>query len=70
MAPSKRKDSKGSICIYVEKNTIARFKDACDFFGLPMSVVITAYMEHKIKEYDKLRRDGEAGDSRRTEKQD
>lgn len=61
MPPSKRADNKGSICIYIDRKTIARFREACEFFGMPMSVIITAYMENKIKEYERLKRANNAG---------
>lgn len=61
MAPNKRADNKGSICIYIDRKTIARFRKACEFFGFPMSVIITAYMEQKIKEYEQLQGKNNAG---------
>lgn len=70
MAPNKRADNKGSICIYVDRRIIARFRKACVFFGLPMSVIITAYMEHKIKEYEQLKRADNAGASAEAETED
>lgn len=68
MAPNKRADNKGSICIYIERKTIARFREACEFFGFPMSVIITAYMEQKIKEYEQLKRENNTGASAGTQK--
>ena len=63
MAPSKRADNKAGICIYIDRKVIARFKEACEFFGMPMSVIIAAYMEHKIEEYEQLKRAADAGAS-------
>jgi antitoxin component of RelBE/YafQ-DinJ toxin-antitoxin module len=51
MAPSKRADNKGNITIYIDRKIIAKFREVCAFFGIPMSVIITSFMEHKIKEY-------------------
>jgi hypothetical protein len=63
MAPSKRADNKGNITIYIDRKIIAKFREVCAFFGIPMSVIITSFMEHKIKEYEQLKRTDNAGDS-------
>ena len=56
MAPSKRADNKKMVGIYVDKDLLRRFQEACAFFGLPMSVVLTSYIEAKANEYEKLLR--------------
>ena len=53
MAPSKRADSKRGITIYVDRKTYERFQRACEFFGLPMTTVLTSFMESKAEDYER-----------------
>lgn len=57
MAPNKRADNKKGVTLYVDKKILERFQNACEFFGLAMSVVLTSYMETKANEYEQLLRD-------------
>ena len=57
MSPSQRAMNKRGITIYIDEKLYKRFQDACAFFGLPMSTTLTAYMETKAEEYEKLQRD-------------
>ena len=51
MPPNKSANNKGNITIYIDRKTIASFREACEFYGTTMSTDITSYMEKQIREY-------------------
>lgn len=61
MAPNQRSADKRSLSIYVKKETYDRFQAACKFFGLPMTEVISSFMEQKAQEYEKSNRKRNSG---------
>lgn len=52
MAPNKRKEGKKQLAIWIDEETFERFKAACDFFGVTMTDILTAYIERKANEYE------------------
>lgn len=60
MAPNQRSADKRNFSIYVRKETYERFRAACEFFGLSMTVVVSSFMEQKAQDYEKGLRKGKA----------
>ncbi len=70
MAPSKRADNKRMIGIYVDVKLAKRFQEACEYFGLTMSTVLTSYITEKANEYERILRNRKSGDSSQPQKED
>jgi hypothetical protein len=49
------------IGVYLDEKIIKRFQDACAFFGLTMSQVLTAYITDKVEEYERNMRSESKG---------
>ena len=61
MAPSKRADNKKMIGVYLDEKVIKRFQEACAFFGVTMSQVLTAYITDKVNDYERTLRKQSVG---------
>ena len=44
------------IGVYLDEKVIKRFQEACAFFGVTMSQVLTAYITDKVNDYERILR--------------
>ena len=54
MAPRQRAENKKMLGLYVESALVAKFQQACAYYGQTMTSAVTLFIEETVQEYEEL----------------
>ena len=62
MAPRQRAENKKMLGLYVDSAQVAKFQQACAYYGQTMTSAVTLFIEETVQEYEELMK--EEGDEK------
>ncbi|MBQ5665787.1 MAG: hypothetical protein UHH87_10810 [Akkermansia sp.] len=62
MAPRQRAENKKMLGLYVDSALVAKFQQACAYYGQTMTSAVTLFIEETVQEYEELMK--EEGDEK------
>ena len=54
MAPRQRAEKKKMLGLYVDSELVAKFQQACAYYGQTMTSAVTLFIEETVQEYEEL----------------
>lgn len=54
MAPRQRAENKKMLGLYVDSALVAKFQQACAYYGQTMTSAVTLFIEETVQEYEEL----------------
>ena len=54
MAPRQRAENKKMLGLYVDSALVAKFQQACAYYGQTMTSAVTLFIEETMQEYEEL----------------
>ena len=61
MAPRQRAENKKMLGLYVDSALVAKFQQACAYYGQTMTSAVTLFIEETVQEYEEILKEEEEG---------